>query len=167
MLGRAAGWRDNPKSLRLGTHFVQVAVDDATRLAFRARVSRRARQDGHALLSEGHLVLRRRWHQGRGGDDRLRALLPHIAPQSSGAPPTRRDISSRRPYRPQTNGKAERFIQTLIREWVYTRLYHTNDLRLPPCLAGCISIIRVEPTQRLEVRLRSMLSTTYLGTTAS
>ena len=24
-----------------------------------------------------------------------------------------------RPYRPQTNGKAERFIQTLLREWAY------------------------------------------------
>ena len=28
-----------------------------------------------------------------------------------------------RPYRPQTNGKAERFIQTLIREWAYARPY--------------------------------------------
>ena len=26
-----------------------------------------------------------------------------------------------RPYRPQTNGKAERFIQTLLREWAYRR----------------------------------------------
>ena len=28
-----------------------------------------------------------------------------------------------RPYRPQTNGKAERFIQTLLREWAYVRSY--------------------------------------------
>ena len=28
-----------------------------------------------------------------------------------------------RPYRPQTNGKAERFIQTLLREWAYARPY--------------------------------------------
>jgi transposase InsO family protein len=28
-----------------------------------------------------------------------------------------------RPYRPQTNGKAERFIQTLLREWAYVRTY--------------------------------------------
>jgi integrase-like protein len=28
-----------------------------------------------------------------------------------------------RPYRPQTNGKAERFIQTLLREWAYRRPY--------------------------------------------
>jgi transposase InsO family protein len=28
-----------------------------------------------------------------------------------------------RPYRPQTNGKAERFIQTALREWAYVRSY--------------------------------------------
>jgi transposase InsO family protein len=28
-----------------------------------------------------------------------------------------------RPYRPRTNGKAERFIQTLLREWAYGRIY--------------------------------------------
>jgi transposase InsO family protein len=28
-----------------------------------------------------------------------------------------------RPYRPQTNGKAERFIQTALREWAYVRIY--------------------------------------------
>ena len=34
-----------------------------------------------------------------------------------------------RPYRPQTNGKAERFIQTLIREWAYVRSYTTSARR--------------------------------------
>jgi transposase InsO family protein len=31
-----------------------------------------------------------------------------------------------RPFRPQTNGKAERLIQTLLREWAYGRAYQTN-----------------------------------------
>ena len=35
-----------------------------------------------------------------------------------------------RPYRPQTNGKAERFIGTLVREWAYARTYTTNSARL-------------------------------------
>ena len=35
-----------------------------------------------------------------------------------------------RPYRPQTNGKAERFIGTLVREWAYARTYATNAARL-------------------------------------
>lgn len=35
-----------------------------------------------------------------------------------------------RPYRPQTNGKAERVIQTLLREWAYLRLYATRSAAL-------------------------------------
>ena len=34
-----------------------------------------------------------------------------------------------RPRRPQTNGKAERFIQTTLREWAYARLYATSSER--------------------------------------
>jgi transposase InsO family protein len=34
-----------------------------------------------------------------------------------------------RPWRPQTNGKAERLIQTLLREWAYGRPYLTNEER--------------------------------------
>jgi transposase InsO family protein len=34
-----------------------------------------------------------------------------------------------RPYRPQTNGKAERFIRTLVHEWAYAELYRSNDSR--------------------------------------
>lgn len=38
--------------------------------------------------------------------------------------------SRTRPYRPQTNGKAERFIGTLLREWAYARSYRSNTERL-------------------------------------
>ena len=34
-----------------------------------------------------------------------------------------------RPYTPQTNGKAERFIQTLMREWAYALPYPSSDKR--------------------------------------
>jgi transposase InsO family protein len=34
-----------------------------------------------------------------------------------------------RPYRPRTNGKAERFIQTMLREWAYGAVYRTSDHR--------------------------------------
>ena len=34
-----------------------------------------------------------------------------------------------RPYTPRTNGKAERFIQTAMREWAYARTYQTSDER--------------------------------------
>jgi transposase InsO family protein len=34
-----------------------------------------------------------------------------------------------RPYTPRTNGKAERFIQSLLREWAYARPYRTSNQR--------------------------------------
>jgi transposase InsO family protein len=34
-----------------------------------------------------------------------------------------------KPYRPQTNGKAERFIQTITREWAYARSYDSSNER--------------------------------------
>ncbi len=34
-----------------------------------------------------------------------------------------------RPYRPRTNGKAERFIQTMLREWAYGRIYGSSTER--------------------------------------
>jgi transposase InsO family protein len=34
-----------------------------------------------------------------------------------------------RPYTPQTNGKAERFIQTSLREWIYAQPYRPSEER--------------------------------------
>jgi len=45
-----------------------------------------------------------------------------------------------RPYTPRTNGKAERFIQTALREWAYVRHYansEEHDLQLSPWLNYC------------------------------
>ena len=34
-----------------------------------------------------------------------------------------------KPYTPRTNGKAERFMQTALREWAYAKAYPTSDWR--------------------------------------
>jgi transposase InsO family protein len=35
-----------------------------------------------------------------------------------------------RPYTPKTNGKAERLVQTRLREWAYARAYESSEKRL-------------------------------------
>jgi transposase InsO family protein len=35
----------------------------------------------------------------------------------------------KKPYTPRTNGKAERFIQTCLREWAYAEAYSTSEQR--------------------------------------
>lgn len=49
-----------------------------------------------------------------------------------------------RPYRPRTNGKAERFIQTLLREWAYGRLWQSSTARR----RGLASWLRYYNTKR-------------------
>jgi transposase InsO family protein len=44
-----------------------------------------------------------------------------------------------KPYTPKTNGKAERFVQTALREWAYAHAYLTSDhraRRLPAMVAS-------------------------------
>jgi transposase InsO family protein len=41
-----------------------------------------------------------------------------------------------RPYTPRTNGKAERFIQTSLREWAYARAYASSAERTPLSRSG-------------------------------
>ena len=42
-----------------------------------------------------------------------------------------------KPYTPQTNGKAERFIQTALREWAYAQAYPNSTAALRISRSGC------------------------------
>jgi transposase InsO family protein len=48
-----------------------------------------------------------------------------------------------KPYTPQTNGKAERFIQTALREWAYAPAYQNSRQRSAELLIGCIVTIGI------------------------
>jgi transposase InsO family protein len=48
--------------------------------------------------------------------------VPATAPAST-PPPVTSSACATRPYRPRTNGKAERFIKTLTHRWAYGALY--------------------------------------------
>jgi transposase InsO family protein len=114
----------------LGYDHFEVVVDDATRLAYVAHVpDESARSASQALLDAAV------WFASHGV--RIERVLTDNGwaythgPTYAGAVEALGARHKRtRPHRPQTNGKAERFIQTLLREWAYGRLYRTNAERL-------------------------------------
>jgi transposase InsO family protein len=116
------------RARRVGWEFLQVAVDDATRLAY---VEVLAAQD--ALACAAFLRRAVRWY-GRCGF-RIRRLLTdngfayraRVFAQACRPSAIRHRFT--RPYHPQTNGKAERLIQTLLREWAYRTPYHSSARR--------------------------------------
>ena len=64
-----------------------------------------------------------------------------------------------RPYTPKTNGKAERFIQTSLREWAYARSYQHSSLReacLPEFLHSCLN--HLPPASRLSLPQDNLLT---------
>jgi len=113
---------------RVGWEYLHVAIDDATRLTY-AEVL--AADDAIACAA----FLRRTvaWFRRRGV--RIRRLLTDnaMAYRARAVATVCRTWAIRhrftRPYRPQTNGKAERFIQTLLREWAYRVPYRSSARR--------------------------------------
>jgi transposase InsO family protein len=50
-----------------------------------------------------------------------------------------------RPHRPQTNGKVERFQQTMAREWAYGLTYRTSGIARRPCHTGSTTTTKRDP----------------------
>lgn len=116
------------RSRHAGWQYVHVAVDDHSRLAY-AEVLPSDRQEDTAAFLRRALV----WYREQGVE--VRALLT----DNGGAYRSRTFRTARlaaglkhrftRPYTPRTNGKAERFIQTLLRQWAYRYAYPSSDHR--------------------------------------
>jgi len=128
---RVLGRADAPHAHRSGLGFdhVEVVVDDHTRLAYVALVPNESASSAARALLDAAV-----WFAERGV--RIERVLTDNA-WAYTSPTYERALASidaghrrTRPYRPQTNGKAERFIKTLLAEWAYGRLYRTNDERL-------------------------------------
>jgi transposase InsO family protein len=111
-----------------GWDFVHVCVDDATRLAYVEVLP-----DERGETAVGFLRRAIAWFSERGVKVE-RLMTDNGAPYRS----TVHSLACRqfgirhlrtRPYRPRTNGKAERFIQTMLREWAYGRIYGTSAER--------------------------------------
>ena len=114
----------------LGYDYLHVAIDDATRLAFvgvhpdeRAATTVRFMRDAVAFFADHGVRVERVMTDNALTYVRSRLLVAAFAELGI------RHLRTR-PRRPQTNGKAERFIGTLQREWAYARLFRSNAERL-------------------------------------
>jgi transposase InsO family protein len=113
----------------LGYEVVHAAIDDASRLGFVQILPDRRGPTCAAFLleaatffAEQGICVERVMTDRDSSYRRSRAFKTAV--QNLGVGP-----KMTRPYRPQTNGKVERFIQTLLREWAYVRAYRTNEER--------------------------------------
>jgi transposase InsO family protein len=120
--------RQKGESRGAGHEFVHVAIDDASRLAFSQIRRDQKKESAIAFLKEAVAYYRRLGMKVTGimtdNGSCYRAKAFAKACRKLGL----KHIFTR-PYRPQTNGKAERFIQTVLREWAYARAYDTSDQR--------------------------------------
>jgi transposase InsO family protein len=116
----------------IGWEYVHVAVDDATRLAYVEVLP-----DVQGVTVTAFLWRALAWYRRLGIrvrrilTDNGSGYLSHVFAQCCVGARVRHLRT--RPYTPRrTNGKAERFIQTLLREWAYIRAYETSAIsRLP------------------------------------
>ena len=115
-------------SKRQGFEFLYVAADDASRLAYAEILP-----DEYGHTASGFFVRAVRWFAGAGVVVE-RVMTDNGSPfisdafRSTCAVNQIRHIRTR-PYTPRTNGKVERLIQTLLREWAYRFEYQSSEER--------------------------------------
>jgi transposase InsO family protein len=125
---RITGDRRHGCSRGAGYEKVHVAVDDATRLAYVEVLP-----DEQKATTVGFLARAVGWFSQQGITCR-RVLSDNGSAYRSGAwRKACRALDLRpirtKPYTPRTNGKTERFIQTLCREWAYGMAFQTSEER--------------------------------------
>jgi transposase InsO family protein len=121
--------RRDGKDVRVaGWEFVHVAIDDHSRLAYAEVLADETGTTAVGFLRRAveffarHAIRVERVMTDNGS--------PYVSKAHAAAC---RELQLKhlrtRPYRPRTNGKAERFIQTLLREWAYGRVFQTSAHR--------------------------------------
>ncbi len=113
------------KTRGIGWEFVHVAIDDASRIAF-SRVMKTERKTCAVAFLKAAVA----YYASLG------VIVERVMTDNGSCYRSRRFCNAcrrlglkhifTRPYTPRTNGKAERFIQTALREWAYARAYDTS-----------------------------------------
>lgn len=112
----------------IGWEFVHVCIDDASRLAYVEVLDGETADNCSGFLLRALAFYRQHDVRVRGVmTDNAFAYRSHAF--EAVCQRFRIKHVRTRPYRPQTNGKAERFIQTLLREWAYARAYSSSRSR--------------------------------------
>jgi transposase InsO family protein len=116
-IGRGIGWE-----------YLHVAIDDRSRLAYTQLLPTERKEDATAFLNSSlvwfssHGVVVERVMTDNGSAYKSRLFAAACAQHGIAHKRTR-------PYTPKTNGKAERFIQSSIREWAYAQPFETSAQR--------------------------------------
>jgi len=116
------------RHLGIGWEFVHVCIDDASRIAFVQVLSDQRKESAVAFLKAALAYYAKlgisieRVMTDNGSCYRSKTFRAGCKRLGL------RQIFTK-PYTPRTNGKAERFIQTSLREWAYARAYNTSDER--------------------------------------
>lgn len=120
--------RDGVERRRVGWECVHIAIDDATRLAYAEVLP-----DEKATTAIGFLRRAIAFYERHGmqvqelltdNGSPYRSAVHALACKAIGI----RHLRTR-PYRPQTNGKAERFIRTMLAGWAYGAIYRNSTER--------------------------------------
>ena len=125
---RITGRPKHRRSRSFGWEYVHVAIDDASRLAYVEVLENQKASTAGEFLQRATA-----WFSAKG------VPIEHLLTDNGSCYVARSferlcsqlglGHSRTRPYRPRTNGKAERFIQTLQREWAYAFTFDSSNAR--------------------------------------
>src|SRR5215471_17534202 len=155
----------------IGWEALHVCIDDATRLAYSEILPDEKKESAIGFLGRaltwlaGQDISVERIMTDNGSAYRSKAFRAVVT--AAGARHKRT-----RPYTPRTNGKAERFIQTSLREWAYAQPYASSQERSAALLPWLHHYNTARPHAGLAqcppaIRLKSQLLGSTEGTVAS